>query len=161
MEHEDDEPDTGIHTIDEENVSQRLSTQFHCNFCSKTFSSKSNIMMHKKQDHEENVATCWKFIAGECRFSDEKCWFNHCKNKLEDIDEIECNWCDKVFMTQPEFLNHRYRNYLKIGSWSDIRWYLPKQKIVWNYFLRLEVHLQFRKSDHLPATKARFDLINR
>ena len=71
MEHEDDEPDTGIRTVDEENVSQRLSTQFHCNFCSKTFSSKSNIMMHKKQDHEENVTTCWKFIAGECRFSDE------------------------------------------------------------------------------------------
>ena len=54
-----------------------------------------------------------------------------------------------------------YRNYLKIGSWSDIRWYLTKRKIVWNYFLRLEVHLQFRKSDHLAATKARFDLINR
>ena len=62
---------------------------------------------------------------------------------------------------KPQFSWAGYRNYLKIGSWSDIRWYLPKRKIVWNNFLRLEVHPQFRKSDYLPATKARFNLINR
>ena len=50
-------------------------------------------MKHKKQEHKEKVATCWKFVAGDCRFSDKNCWFNHCLNNLEDFDEIECSWC--------------------------------------------------------------------
>ena len=113
IEHEDDEPDTNIHTVEEGRVSENITTQFNCNFCSKTYSRKSDIMKHKKQEHEEKVATCWKFVAGDCRFSDKNCWFNHSENNLEDLDEIECNWCDKIFMTQPEFLNHRKREHMQ------------------------------------------------
>ena len=64
-------------------------------------------MKHKKQDHKEKVATCWTFIAGDCHFSDDNCWFNHCKNKLEEMEKIEYNWCEKIFMTQPKCLNHK------------------------------------------------------
>ena len=113
IEHEDDEPDTNIHTVEEGRVSENITTQFNCNFCSKTYSRKSDIMKHKKQEHEEKVATCWKFVAGDCRFSDKNCWFNHSENNLEDLDEIECNWCEKIFMTQPEFLNHRKREHMQ------------------------------------------------
>ena len=68
-------------------------------------------MKNKKQYHKVKIATCWRFVAGDCNFSDQDCWFNHCKNKLEDIDEIECIWCEKIFMTQPEFLNHRKKEH--------------------------------------------------
>ena len=70
MEHEDEEPDTSIHTVEENQVSEKITTQFNCNFCTKTFSTKAKIMKHKKQDHKEKVATCWRFIAGDCYFSD-------------------------------------------------------------------------------------------
>ena len=110
MEHEDEEPDNSIHTVEENQVAEKITTQFHCNFCSKTCSTKSNIMKNKKQYHKVKIATCWRFVAGDCNFSDKDCWFNHCKNKLEEMDEIECNWCEKIFLTQPEFLNHRKKS---------------------------------------------------
>ena len=36
---------------------------------------------------------------------------------------------------------------------------LPKWKVIWEYFLRLEVYLSYKLSDHLPAPKCRFGLI--
>ena len=113
IEHEDDEPDTDIPTNEKDEVSKKRIIQFNCNFCNETFSRKSDIMKHKKIDHKEKVSTCWKFVAGDCPFSDTNCWFNHTKDKLEQMDEIECNWCEKIFMTQPEFLNHRKKEHME------------------------------------------------
>ena len=48
--------------------------------------------------------------TGDFHFSDNNSWFNHGKDKLEKMDEIECNWGEKCFMTQPEFLNHRKKS---------------------------------------------------
>ena len=111
MEHEDDEPDTRIQEKDEE--SKKRLMEFNCNFCSETFSRKSDIMKHKKILHKEKVSTCWKFVAGDCPFSDINCWFNHTKDKLEQLDEVECNWCEKVFITQPELLTHRKKEHIE------------------------------------------------
>ena len=118
MEHEDDEPETSIHTNEKDEVrpnevSKKRLMEFNCNFCSETFSRKSDIMKHKKIFHKEKVSTCWKFVAGDCPFSDINCWFNHTKDKLEQLDEVECNWCEKVFMTQPELLNHRKKEHIE------------------------------------------------
>ena len=49
MEHEDEEPDTSIYTVDENQVAEKITPQFNRNFCSKTCSTKSSIMKHKKR----------------------------------------------------------------------------------------------------------------
>ena len=51
-----------------------------------------------------------------------------------------------------------FRNYIKIGRWSDIRCFLLIWKSIWVFFLRLEGCLL---SDHLPPNKPNFYLIIR
>ena len=50
-----------------------------------------------------------------------------------------------------------FRNYIKIGRWSDIRCFLLKWKSIWFFPLRLEGCLL---SDHLPPNKPNFHLIS-
>ena len=50
-----------------------------------------------------------------------------------------------------------FRNYIKIGRWSDIRCFLLIWKSIWVFFLRLEGCLL---SDHLPPNKPNFHLIS-
>ena len=50
-----------------------------------------------------------------------------------------------------------FRNYIKIGRWSDIRCFLLIWKSIWVFFLRLEGCLL---SDHLPPNKPNFYLIS-
>ena len=151
MEHEDDEPDTSIHNV-KQNQLEKIPTQFNCNFCTKTFSTKANLMKHKKQDHKDKVATCWRFIAGDCHFSDNNCWFNHCNNKLEEMDEIECNWCEKIFMTQPEFLNHRKKEHIE---------YVPQCRNVtctYNVFCWF-IHEQYENENNINENQEVFEKI--
>ena len=53
MEHEDEDPDTSIYTVEEDQVAEKITPQFNCNFCSKTCSTKSFFMKHKKQYNKE------------------------------------------------------------------------------------------------------------
>ena len=78
-----------------------------CSFCDQIFERKGELMRHKKNEHEENVKTCWKFTAGNCTFEDDKCWFMH--NREIKSTEYKCQLCEKVFATLPDFMQHRKR----------------------------------------------------
>ena len=71
------------------------------------FERKGELMRHKKNEHEENVNTCWKFTARNCTFGDDKCWFMH--NREIKSTEYKCQLCEKVFATLPDFMQYRKR----------------------------------------------------
>ena len=49
-----------------------------CTICEEMFVTKSEVMMHKKSQHEESVPVCYKFKGGKCDFPPNKCWYKHC-----------------------------------------------------------------------------------
>ena len=83
-----------------------------CSFCDQIVERKGELMRHKKNEHEENVKTCWKFTAGNCTFGDDKCWFMH--NREIKSTEYKCQLCEKVFATLPDFMQHRKRFHKQI-----------------------------------------------
>ena len=50
---------------------------FKCYICSKTFSEKKQMMIHKKKEHVESIRFCNLFLDEKCPFKDEACWFRH------------------------------------------------------------------------------------
>ena len=78
-EHEDVEEDEESDQVNRSNRSYNADNSFVCTFCDDNFKSKRDLMKHKKMDHLEKIAQCWKYSAGNCEFCDENCWFNHCK----------------------------------------------------------------------------------
>ena len=48
-----------------------------CNVCDEMFTSKSEMMLHKKREHKEKVPFCKKLIEGTCEHTAPKCWFRH------------------------------------------------------------------------------------
>ena len=51
--------------------------QFHCGFCKKIFTNKSDFMKHRVREHEEYVPECRNNLNGCCTFSAKECWFKH------------------------------------------------------------------------------------
>ena len=41
------------------------------------FTRKSEVMLHKKEKHEESVPMCREFREGKCEFPTQKCWYKH------------------------------------------------------------------------------------
>ena len=47
-----------------------------CTICDKTLRDKKDFMMHRKNEHEENLEKCKLFQKGNCTYN-EKCCFSH------------------------------------------------------------------------------------
>ena len=53
------------------------------------------MMVHKKQDHLENVAAFWNFSSGNCEFGEQSCWFKH---NIEDATKsLNAQHVEKTF----------------------------------------------------------------
>jgi hypothetical protein len=79
-----------------------------CNFCDESFSTKRELMRHKKTMHIENVAICRQYATGTCDFGDQYCWFSHCKSKQNhEVSIFKCKSCEKEFIFQSDCLKHR------------------------------------------------------
>ena len=83
--------------------------EFECNFCDDTFTTKRNLMNHNKREHLERLANCWKFATGACQYGNY-CWFSH-EHIDQEPKEINCNRCEKVFITPSEFHMHSKQNH--------------------------------------------------
>ena len=61
-------------------------SQQTCNICKEVFTGKSEVMIHKKVNHEESVSICHNYKDGKCDYPPERCWYRHDngekKNKL-------------------------------------------------------------------------------
>ena len=84
-----------------------------CRDCKKEFADKSTFMVHRKKEHRNNVGMCRKFIAGQCPFSDDYCWWAHSKNndiasstRTGDTNR-QCNHCGTTFEDLRNLMQHR------------------------------------------------------
>ena len=55
-----------------------------CHVCEELFTSKGDMMIHKKIDHEEMVPVCSKFRDNKCDKAHEKCWYRHISGTKHD-----------------------------------------------------------------------------
>ena len=60
-------------TID---LSNDTKYDFDCKSCEKNFTSKNEVMNHRKDDHEDEVPPCKDFVAGK-KCSRNRCWYSH------------------------------------------------------------------------------------
>ena len=64
-------------------------TNFTCKTCKKVYGTKNNMMMHKKNEHRNNLV-CKDFIKNSCRRGEqgEHCWYPHTpkNNGVPDIE---------------------------------------------------------------------------
>ena len=61
------------HTEQQEFNSEKIS----CYICDQVFSSRFDMMMHRKNNHPNVIRTCDRFKDNNCRFREESCWFSH------------------------------------------------------------------------------------
>ena len=86
-----------------------------CNFCEESFSTKRELMRHKKTMHIDKVALCRQYATGTCDFGDQYCWFSHCQSKQNHEATIfNCKSCGKEFMFQSDCLKHRKQEHTNI-----------------------------------------------
>ena len=65
---------------------QKVSTHIQeknkeCTISEEMFVTKSEVMMHKKMQHEDSVPLCYKFKEGKCDFPPNRCWYFHKKER--------------------------------------------------------------------------------
>ena len=85
----------------------RKSKIMSCNICDKHFENIKDLMTHKKKQHCDRVAMCWKFASGHCSYGDNGCWFIHSPaDNSQESSNIKCNSCDQEFKCKAEVLKH-------------------------------------------------------
>ena len=62
-----------------------------CTICEEMFVTKSEVMMHKKTQHEESVPLCYKFKEGKCDFPPNRCCYFHNKERVKPLGAHENN----------------------------------------------------------------------
>ena len=45
--------------------------------CNNEFPSSNDLMKHRKCDHPDNVSPCKNYVLGNCRRSNNDCWYQH------------------------------------------------------------------------------------
>ena len=74
--------------MDSEITSEVILSRIKCTVCDLEFTSRSELMYHKKKEHRTQVAQCKNI--GKCWFGKDKCWFNHDESKeCEEMGEHE------------------------------------------------------------------------
>ena len=59
------------------NHREGVNIEIECYFCEKSFSTKREVMMHRKKEHAKTVKQCTQFEGSACKRSEETCWFKH------------------------------------------------------------------------------------
>ena len=89
-------------------------SQYSCRICGRKFTTKGELMSHRKEIHTTTIKICRYFVQGKCAFNDDVCWYSH--NKIEQnkasefpqtLKEFTCSFCDNKFKRKTEFMEHR------------------------------------------------------
>lgn len=74
-------------------------TENKCRYCEEQFYSKSEVMIHQKQEHEEKIPICKNHIKSNCKYKDKKCWFIH---PAKGLPKVRPNMDNKMDMSDNE-----------------------------------------------------------
>ena len=83
----------------------------NCRICGAEFLTKGNLMYHRKREHPMSVATCRNKLTGQCRRSDDTCWWSH-EQRIEGNNT--CFICEKTFRNKNEMMIHRKSEHANI-----------------------------------------------
>ena len=83
------------HKKDKSN-NDKIMNDLTCKHCGEKFSHKSDLMKHRKHNHENKIAICREYVKGKCQFGDD-CWYKHeienhkyqTSRKMNEIPEEE------------------------------------------------------------------------
>ena len=64
---------------------RNLSPAHSCRICNESFSSKHELMKHRKKDHMDKVRPCRDFLQNVCHRGDSKCWYKHETNQAPNL----------------------------------------------------------------------------
>ena len=75
-------------------LDEQPTSSIECFVCGKSFKTRNEMMMHRKQVHSKVVRQCEMFKLQTCRYKSDACWFVHEKdvqniNKAENVGEDE------------------------------------------------------------------------
>ena len=89
-----------------------LGKLYKCRNCSKEYSSRPDLMDHRRDEHTNIRKKCWHKINKKCRFEDNVCWFSHeistSEKQEHSIDDnFDCQTCDETFETISGLMKHR------------------------------------------------------
>ena len=85
-----------------------------CRNCGEQFTTKWNLMYHRKEVHSSTVGFCRNNLQGRCIYTEKMCWWSHVE-KVEEIDlTIRCFMCNKTFETRSEMMVHRRKEHYQI-----------------------------------------------
>ena len=82
-----------------------------CNICGEHFRIIRELMSHKKNEHADRVALCWKCKEDKCNFGDSGCWFRHSESECSESTKMKCNLCDIEFRCLTDLLKHRKKEH--------------------------------------------------
>ena len=85
------------------------SSENACNECDANFTSKKELMKHKKLVHKQNIQKCRKYLQGNCAFEEQICWFSHeiVQQNKEKETEQQVFWEEKD-TTPPDQIENIY-----------------------------------------------------
>ena len=78
-----------------------------CTFCDKEFHIKTDLMNHRKYEHEEKMKSCKKASRGECPYN-TNCWYKHKEVEIVNQNQNQ-EMFDKLFEIMEKF-THRIVN---------------------------------------------------
>lgn len=76
-----------------------------CHNCGKYFSTKRDLMYHRKEEHPEKIRSCLYNQNNECNFG-EDCWYSH-SDKVTNLKQFTCNKCGKKEDNKHDFMKPR------------------------------------------------------
>ena len=89
------------HTDDDEEIKEcSLESNHHsfgCNIYEEKFDTKRDLMNHKKKQHYDRVAMCWRFAFAYCSYADTDCYFRHCQTaQVTESSTVNCSAWSKL-----------------------------------------------------------------
>ena len=60
--------------------------KFKCNTCENVFSTKDELMKHRKEHHAETVSNCRDRQRGYCKRKENKCYYSH-KYMIDEVSQ--------------------------------------------------------------------------
>ena len=65
-------------------LSEKDTTKFTCNICDREFQVKHDLMMHRKNYHQNKLLLCRNYFKGECANKESSCWYRHIVKSVKE-----------------------------------------------------------------------------